>query len=201
MCAPKWIAAQLATLGLVVQHDNRLDAPAGQGGDGGEADRTGADDDGHLALLDLCRPHVELADGERVGQRGGVARDVGRDGFGRHFRNHQQLSEAPRRLRVLTDDPHAAGTAVDQAYRYGSHPGADGELIRAAGPMPDHLADELVAEHDVLIRVIQRAPRRIIEAEIRVVHEVHVRCTDRGAQCPQQQLTRSGLWVRRIPDL
>ena len=89
MCAPKWDRGQLAPLGFVVQHDNRLDAPAGQGGDGGEADRTRADDDCHLARLDLCRPHVELADGERVGQRDGIAGNVVRDGFSRHFRNHQ----------------------------------------------------------------------------------------------------------------
>ena len=102
---------------------------------------------------------------------------------------------------MLTDDPHAAGPAVDQAYRHGGHPGADRELIRAARTVSDDLADELVAEHDVLIRVIQRAAGRIVDAEFWMVHEVHVRCTDRGAQRPQQQLTGAGPWVRCLPDL
>ena len=88
MCAEA-VAGQLAAIGLEVRHDDRLDAAAGQGGDGREPDRAGADDDGDLARLDLRRADVELADGERVGQRGGVAGDIVRDGLGRHFRNHQ----------------------------------------------------------------------------------------------------------------
>ena len=83
---------------------------------------------------------------------------------------------------MLADDPHAAGTAVEQAHRHGGYPGADRELIRAARSMADDFADELVAEHDVLVRVVQRAAGRIVDTEIRVVHEVHIRGADRGAE-------------------
>src|SRR6516162_6033402 len=78
----KGIPGQLATVGFVVRHDDRFDAAAGQGGDGRQADCPRADDDGDLARLDLRRSHVELADGERVGQRDGVAANVTRNRFG-----------------------------------------------------------------------------------------------------------------------
>ena len=151
--------------------------------------------------MHLRRTHVELADGERVGQRDGVAGDVTTHGLGRCFRNHQQLTETPLRFRVLTDDPHAAGTAVHQAYRHRSNPRADCELIGATGSVPNDLADELVAEHDVAVRVVQRTTGRIVDGQLGVVHEVHVRRADRGAQRPQQQLARSGRRVRCLSDL
>src|SRR5271163_2532837 len=102
---------------------------------------------------------------------------------------------------MLTDDPHAAGPTVEQANGHRGYSGADRELIRASRSVPDHFADELVAEHHVLVRVIQRATGRVVDTEVWVVHEVHVRRTDRGAQRSQQQLTRSGLWVRCLADL
>ncbi len=86
---------------------------------------------------------------------------------------------------MLTDDAQSAGTAVDQAHRHGRHPCTDRELIGTAGPMPDDLAHELMAEHDVAVAVIERATGRVVDGEFRVVHEVHVRRADGGAQCAQ----------------
>lgn len=195
------IAGQFAAVGLVIGHDDRFDAAAGQGGDRRETDRSRADDDGDLARLDLRRPNVELTDGERVGQRDCVAGDVTRNRFGRRLRNHQQLTETPLGRRVLTDDAHAAGAAVDQAHRHRRHPQTDRKLVGAAGSMPDDLADELVPEHDVAVRVVQRTTGRVVDGQLRVVHEVHIGCADRGAQCPEQQFARPRCGVRCLADL
>jgi hypothetical protein len=116
------VTGQLPAIGLVVGDDDRLDVAVGQGGDHREADRPRADDDGDLTLLDICRADVELADGERIGQRDGIAGDIARYQLGRHFRNHQQFTETPLRFGVLTDGPHTAGAAVDQAHRHRRHP-------------------------------------------------------------------------------
>ena len=149
----------------------------------------------------MCRSHVELADGERVGQRDGVAGDITLDRLGRHLRNHQQLAETALGLGMLTDDPHSAGPALDQADRHGRHARTDRELIGATRAMPDDLADEFVPEHDVALRVVQRTPRRIVDGELRVIHEVHVGRANRRAQRAQQQLALAGLGVRRLADL
>ena len=195
------VAGQLAPIGLEVRDDNRFDAAADQRRDGREPDRARADDDRNLAGLDARRADVELADGECIGQRCGVGGDISRDGLGGRFRNHQQLSETALRLGVLTDDPHTAGPAVDEANRHRCYPGTECELVGAAWSMPDDFADELVAQHDVAVGVVERATGRVVDGKFGVVHEVHVGRTDRGAQRPQQQLTRSGLRVRCFPYL
>ena len=59
------VARQLASFGLEVGHDDRLDAPTGQCGDRGKADGACADDDRHLTGLHVGGAHVELADRER----------------------------------------------------------------------------------------------------------------------------------------
>ena len=63
---------QFASLGVEVHDDDRFDAPAGERGDRGEADRSRPDDDGHLAGLDVRAPHVELADREGIDDSDGV---------------------------------------------------------------------------------------------------------------------------------
>ncbi len=75
---------------------------------------------------------------------------------------------------MLTDDAHAAGATVDEAHRHGRHTRTDRELIGTAEPMPDDLAHELMAEHDIAVAVIQRATGRVVDGKFRVVHEVDV---------------------------
>lgn len=152
-------------------------------------------------VLQPRRPHVELADGERVGQCDGIAGHVTRDWLGRHFRNHQQLTETALGFGMLPDDPHAAGAAVDQAHRHGRNARADRELLGAARAVPDDLAHEFVTEHDVALGVVQRAAGRVVDREFRMVHEVHVGRADRGAQRAQQQLAPARLGVRSLADL
>jgi hypothetical protein len=154
-----------------------------------------------IAVLEIRRANVELADGERVGQCHGVAGHLTRDGFGRRLRNHKQLSETALRLGMLTDDAHSTGAAVDQAHRHGRHARTGGELVGAARPMSDDLAHEFVAQHDVAIGVVQRAAGRVVDGELGMIHEVHVGRADRGAQRAQQQLARPGFGVRRLADL
>jgi hypothetical protein len=89
----------------------------------------------------------------------------------------------------------------DKPDRYRRHPGTDRESIGAVGAVPDHLADELMAKHDVAVRVVERPPRRVIDTEIRVVHEMHVRRADRGTQCAQQELAGTGYRVGSFADL
>src|SRR6185295_11089782 len=60
----------------------------------------------------------------------------------------------------------------------------------------DNLADELVA-HDGVPPGIPDEPGR----RVRVIHVVHIRCTDRGAQRPQQQLARPWYRIGRVADL
>src|ERR1700749_4840 len=99
---------------------------------------------------------------------------------------------------MLADDSHTIGAAVDHADRDRRHPGADRKLFRAAGAMTDDFTDELVAEHDVAIHVVERAAGRVVDPHLRVIHEMHVRRADRGAQRSQQQLAGTG---NRVGDL
>jgi hypothetical protein len=155
----------------------------------------------YLPWLHPRGAHVELSDRERVGQGHGIACYVAVDRFGQSLCDDHQFTEAALRLRVLTDDPRAVGAAVDQADRNGRHPGADRKLFCAARSMPDDLADEFMAEDDVAVRVVERAAGRVVDAHLRVIHEMHVRRADRGAQCSQQQLARAGNRVGDLSDV
>lgn len=92
---------------------------------------------------------------------------------------------------MLTDDLCPVGAAVDQADRDRGDPGADRELVAAARAVSDDLADELMSEDDVTVRVIQRATRRIVDPELGMVHEMNIGRADRGTEHPQQKLTRT----------
>ena len=147
------------------------------------------------------RADVELADRKRVGQRHGVTGDVAVDGFGDRLGDHQQLGETALRLGMLADDAGTVGAAVHQPDGHGRHPGTDRELVGASGAVPDHLADELVTEHDVAVRVVQRPAGGVVDAELRVVHEVDIGGADRGGQRLQQEFTLPGYRVRGVSDL
>jgi len=87
------------------------------------------------------------------------------------------------------------GTLADQQRQAGDT-GADGKIAGALRTVTDNLADELVA-HDGVPPGIPDEPGR----RVRVIHVVHVRCTDRGAQRPQQQLARPWYRIGRVADL
>src|SRR6202011_1733788 len=107
-------------------------------------------------------------------------------------------AEAALRLRVLTDDPHAVRAAVDYPNGNRGDAGTDWILFGAVRRIPDDLADKLVAENDVAVGVIERAAGRIVDPHLRVIHEMHVRRADRGAQRSQQHLAGTG---NRVSDL
>ena len=67
--------------------------------------------------------------------------------------------------------------------------------------MTDDFTDELVAEHDVAIHVVERAAGRVVDPHLRVIHEMHVRRADRGAQRSQQQLAGTGNRVGDLTDI
>lgn len=102
---------------------------------------------------------------------------------------------------MLADDVGAVGTTVDQpdGDRRGS--GTYRELIAAAGPVTDDLSDELMTQHDVTVRIIERSAGRIVDPEFGVVHEVDVGRADRGAEHPQEKLTGTRYGIRDLADL
>lgn len=195
------LARQGTSVGLEVRDDDRFDAAAGQCRDRGQPDRPGADHDGDLAGLEPGGSDIELADCESVRQRDGVIRGAAGDGAGDRFSHYQQFGETPWGVRVLADDMGAVGATVDQpdGDRRGS--ATHGELIAAAGPVTDDLADELVAQHDVTVRVIERSAGRIVETEFGVVHEVDVGRADRGTEHPQEKLAGTRYGIRDLADL
>ncbi len=165
---------QIPAVRLEVGDDDWFDAPTGQRGDRGEPDCAGPDDNRNLTRPQPSRPHIELADRERVGQGDGVAGHIAGHRFGGGLRNHQQLGEAALRLRMLADDAQAAGSTLHQANGHRRHAGADGEIIRTAGAESDYLADKFVTEHDVAVWVVQRPAGRIVDRQFRVVQVMHV---------------------------
>ena len=124
------------------------------------------DHDRDLAGLDRRAAHVELTDGEHVDHRDRVVRHVAGNGTRHHLGHDEELAEASLRLGVLSDHLGAAQPAVDEQDRHRGHARADRELVRAAGSVHEHLADELVTEHDVTVLVVHdprlgpRGPRR-----------------------------------------
>ena len=101
---------------------------------------------------------------------------------------------------MLADDPQAAGTTVYQPDRHRGHPRSDREGVATAGPVTDDLADELVTHDDVAVGVVKRPSGRVVDREFRMVHEVDVGRTDRGAQGLEEQITRSWDRIRGVPD-
>ena len=110
---------------------------------------------------------VELADGEGVDERDGVVGHVAGTARAIDLGHDEQLAEAALRLGVLADDCGAADAAVDQPDRHRRDPGADRELVGAAGAVGDDLADELVAEHDVAVGVVDACRRAALGDERR----------------------------------
>ena len=76
---------------------------------------------------------------------------------------------------------------------------ADRELVRTAWPVGDDFADELVAHHDVAIGIPHEHAGCVVR--IRMIHVVDVRCADRRAERPQQQLARTRHGIRRLTNL
>ena len=185
-------AGQVPSVGLKVRYDDGLDATPGQGGDRGQADGPGPDHNRHLAGLESCAADIELTDGEGVGQRYRVVGDTVRNSAGDGLRDHHEFGETAGGIGVLADDVGAVGTAVDQPDGDGRHAGTERELCTGARSVPDDLPDELMAQHDVLLGVVQRPTRRVVEAEFGVIHEVHVGGADRGARDPQEQFPGPG---------
>jgi hypothetical protein len=64
-----------------------------------------------------------------------------------------------------------------------------------------HLADELVPQHEVAVLVVQEPARTVVRHGVGMVHEVHVRRADRGAERAQQQVTGSRHRVGRLAHL
>jgi hypothetical protein len=194
------VPRQFASLGMNVRDDDRLDSPAGECGHRRETDRARADDDRYLARRHPGGTDVELTDREGVDECHGIAGDVALDGSGQCLGNHHQFAEAALGFGVLTNDSRAVGTAVDQPDRNRRDSTAQRDRLRATGPVPDDLADELVPEHDVAIRVVQGTTGGVVDRQFGMVHEVDVRRADRGTERLQQQLAVTGHRVGRLPD-
>ena len=145
--------------------------------------------------------HVELADRERVDHRDGVVGHVAGHGACHRLGHDEELAEASLRLGVLPDHLRAADATVDEQDRHRGHARPDRELIGAAGPVADDLADELVAEHDVAVRVVDHAGRTAGGDRVVMIHEVHVRRADRGRERAQQQLALSGHGIGGLAHL
>jgi len=160
-----------------------------------------SDHDGNLPRLEPGRAHIELADREGVDDGDRVTRNRSLDDPGRRLGHHQQLTEAALRLRVLTDDAQPARAAVDQPDRHRCHPAPDRERVTAPRAVTDDLAHELVPHHDVAVGVVQRSPRRVVDRELWMIHEMDVGSADRGAERLQQQITLSGNRIGGIADL
>src|SRR5262249_22507450 len=94
---------QRAAFGLVVGHDDGLDAACGQRGHGAETDGARSDHDRDLARSDPGASHVVLADGEGVDQGHRVGRYACWHGAGHHLGDHHPLPEAALCRRVLAD--------------------------------------------------------------------------------------------------
>jgi hypothetical protein len=147
-----------------------------------------------LATLEqsrLERVHVVVADRERIGERGVVDGHVERDDASEHVLHEHQFAEATGRLRAAADDAVGPVTVEHGRRR---HSGAKRKRVDVHPvPMADHLAHELVAHHDVLVGPAVPQTGVVVGDRLGMVHEVDIRCADRAAEHPQQELP----WARR----
>ena len=152
-----------------------------------------------LAGADSRAAHVVLADRERIDEGRRVGRYAVGHGPGHRLGNHHALREAALGAGVLADH---ADSAIREQDRHARHPRADRQLVAAVGSVADHLAHELVAEHDVAVLVVHQADVRSGGGYgVVMIHEVDVRSTDRGAHDPEEELAGAGNGVCDLLDL
>ena len=199
-CAPE-VLGQAESVAVEVRDDDRVDAPGGEGGDGGEPDRTAhpttmAISPGPIPEL----TNVELSDRERINQGNGVVRYPIADGTGHGLGDDEELAKTALGFGVLADHLGAGQAAIHEEDGHRRDPGADGELISAPRTVVDDLAHKLVAQDDVSTGVVDHSGAPCGHGVV-VVHEVHVRGADGGCQRSEQELTLARHRVECLPHL
>ncbi len=139
-------------------------------------------------------------DGQRLGHGGVVDRDLAghlhRDGL----RHEHVLGVSTGGLRGETGHLQAV---LGAHQRQRDDPSADRPATVRIGAVGHHLADELVAHHDVVVgrhEVVVADLRDRVVRDLRVVPGVQVGPADAGAQHLEEHLAGPGLEVRHVLD-